>query len=99
MFLEKHSGGIGADNKFVPATLKTVRSFLQRQDGLEDKVHSAASIDPLRVAQANSKTRESMFVKLNNYIELLLHEMGVSFRSLLIQILRILNFLTWTKSQ
>jgi hypothetical protein len=76
MLLEKHSGGIGADNEFVPATLKTVRCFLQRQDGLEDKVHSAASIDPLRVAQANSKTRESMFVKLNNYIELM-HEMGL----------------------
>jgi hypothetical protein len=75
MLLEKHSS-VAADNEFVPATLKTVRCFLQRQESLQDKVHAAASIDPLRVAQANSKTRESMFVKLNNYVELL-HEMGL----------------------
>jgi hypothetical protein len=75
MLLEKHSN-VGADDEFVPATLKVVRCFLQRQEGLEDKVHAAASIDPLRAAQANSKTRESMFVKLNNFIELL-HEMGL----------------------
>ena len=38
MLLEKHSS-IGADNKCVPATLKTVCCFLQRLDSLEDKVH------------------------------------------------------------
>ena len=75
MLLEKHSS-VGADDEFVPATLKTVRFFLQRQESLQDKVHAAASIDPLRVAQANPKTRESMFVKLNNYVELL-HKMGL----------------------
>eukprot|EP00978_Attheya_sp_CCMP212_P007678 scaffold17822_cov59-Attheya_sp.AAC.1 len=58
MLLEKHSR-VAADNEFVPATLKTVRCFLQRQESLQDKVHAAALIDPLRVAQANSKTREN----------------------------------------
>ena len=62
--------------EYVPATMKSVYGFLQRNNELQSKVRSASSIDPARAAQASKYTRNSMFTKLNSYV-VLMHELKI----------------------
>ena len=60
---------------FVPATMKTLRGLIKRNDKLKQSVRYGGSLDPARAAKANNETRKSMFTKLNNYV-VLMHELG-----------------------
>ena len=62
--------------EYVPATMKSVYGFLQRNNELQSKVRSASSIDPARAAQASKYTRDCMFTKLNSYV-VLMHELKI----------------------
>ena len=65
------------DNRtYIPATIKTVRGLIQRNDKLRKTVRSAASLDPARARQASKQTRDCMFTKLYNYV-LLMHELNL----------------------
>ena len=64
------------ERNFVAVSDKVLRLMRQRYPEI-GKLQTAASIDPARADKANEDTRDTMFVKLDEFVYLL-HRMGVS---------------------